>query len=258
MIIGAQLYTVRSSCKDLDSFAETLARVADMGYTAVQVSGTCAYEPQWLKEQLGKNGLTCVLTHNPPEKLQNETVALAQFHDAFGCRHIGLGAYKFNENDPQQSYDYFFQTYIPVAENLAKHGKLFMYHNHAHEFQKVDGKLILEHIADRLSAAICGFTLDTYWVQAGGSDPAEMLERLSGRVPIIHIKDYAYGDPGDGKIRAKMAVVGEGNLNFNRIFQAAEKAGTEYMLVEQDDCYGEDPFDCLKRSYAYLKSQGFR
>ncbi len=94
-----------------------------------------------------------------------------------------------------------------------------------------------------------GFTLDTYWIQVGGGDPSQWLEKLAGRVPCIHLKDYAYS--------AKMAVVGEGNLNFDRIFQMAEKAGTKYMLVEQDDCYGESPFACLKRSYQNLKTYGF-
>ena len=95
-----------------------------------------------------------------------------------------------------------------------------------------------------------GFTLDTYWIQAGGGDPAQWVERLSGRIPCIHLKDFAYG--------RKMAVLGEGNINFDRVFQKAADGGTEYMLVEQDDCNGEDPFDCLKRSYEYLKSRGFK
>ena len=54
-----------------------------------------------------------------------------------------------------------------------------------------------------------------------------------------------------------MAVVGEGNINFDRVFQKAEEAGTKYMLVEQDNCNGENEFDCLKRSYDFLKSRGF-
>lgn len=53
------------------------------------------------------------------------------------------------------------------------------------------------------------------------------------------------------------AVIGEGNMNFDAIFKSAEKAGVEYMLVEQDNCYGEAPFDCLRRSYRYLKACGF-
>ena len=95
-----------------------------------------------------------------------------------------------------------------------------------------------------------GFTLDTFWVQAGGGDPAQWLTKLSGRVPVIHLKDYAYG--------RQMAVVGEGNINFGRVFEKAEAAGTQFMLVEQDDCHGEDPFECLRRSYEYLRSWGFR
>ena len=54
-----------------------------------------------------------------------------------------------------------------------------------------------------------------------------------------------------------MAVVGEGNINFDQVFMAAEKAGTKYMLVEQDECYGEDPFECLTRSYKNMKAMGF-
>ena len=145
--------------------------------------------------------------------------------------------------------DGFVRDFLPVAKTLRAGGKYFMYHNHDKEFQKVDGKIILEHLAERFSPEEMGFTADTFWIQVGGGDPAYWIKRLSGRVPCIHLKDYAYG--------RKMAVVGEGNLNFDAVFDAAENAGTKYMLVEQDDCYGEDPFDCLKRSYAFLKAAGF-
>lgn len=63
MKIGAQLYTLHNFTKTLEGFSEALKKVADIGYTSVQVSGTCAYEPEWLAEQLNANGLTCDLTH---------------------------------------------------------------------------------------------------------------------------------------------------------------------------------------------------
>ena len=63
MQIGAQLYTVREHARNLDDFSETLKKIADIGYKTVQVSGTCAYEAAWLKEQLDANGLKCVITH---------------------------------------------------------------------------------------------------------------------------------------------------------------------------------------------------
>ena len=56
-----------------------------------------------------------------------------------------------------------------------------------------------------------------------------------------------------------MAVVGEGNLPFKKILDLLKAQGTtQYLLVEQDNCYGEDPFDCLKRSYDYLRKAGYK
>ena len=249
MEIGAQFYTLRDFCKDLDSFAETLKKVADIGYKTVQISGTCEYDPEWLQKQLKKNGLKCVLTHTPADKLQNDPVRVASDHDVFDCKYVGLGWFGFDEEKDGQHYDDFISIYKPVAKTLKENGKYFMYHNHDQEFKKHNGKLIIESLAEDLSPDEMGFTLDTFWVQAGGGDPAQWLERLSGRVPCIHLKDYSFG--------RKMAVIGEGNINFDRVFEKAESAGTNYMLVEQDDCNGEDPFDCLKRSYEFLKSRGF-
>lgn len=74
MRIGAQLYTVREHCKTLEDFALSLKKVADIGYTTVQVSGTCAFDPAWLKAELDKNGLECVLTHTAPTRLKEDAV----------------------------------------------------------------------------------------------------------------------------------------------------------------------------------------
>ena len=57
MKIGAQFYTLRDYCKDLDGLSESLKKVADIGYTTVQISGTCPFEAEWLKKELDKNGL---------------------------------------------------------------------------------------------------------------------------------------------------------------------------------------------------------
>ena len=97
MEIGAQLYTLREFCKTPADFAETLRRVADIGYKTVQVSGTCAYDPAWLKERLAENGLRCVLTHTPQAELLADAAAVAARHDVFGCRFVGLGYFPLDE-----------------------------------------------------------------------------------------------------------------------------------------------------------------
>ena len=252
MQIGAQFYTVREQCKTLDDFALSLKKVADIGYKTVQISGTCPYEADWLKEQLAINDLKCVLTHIPVPKLVGETEQVIADHFTFDCPYIGLVYYSFDESKEDATYDHFMKTFVPVAEKVRAGGKYFMYHNHDNEFKLASGEnkqIVLEKLAEEIPADMMGFTLDTYWVQVGGGDPAQWVEKLAGRVPAIHLKDFAFG--------RKMAVVGEGNINFDRVFREAEKAGTKFMLVEQDDCNGEDPIECLRRSYEYLKACGF-
>ncbi len=249
MKIGVQCYTIRDFCKTKEDLYESLKRVADMGYTTVQLSGVCEYEPAEMKAELDRLGLKCVLTHIPGEKLQTETRKIAADHDILGCDNIGLGHFDYGIEGGENRVQEFLDTYREPSRILKECGKYFMYHNHAFEFKKVGKKTVLELMAEGMPADQMGFTLDTYWVQVGGADPAACIEYLSGRLPAIHLKDCSYGPT--------MAPIGEGNINFDRVFKAAEAAGTKYMLVEQDNCNGEDPCDCLKRSYDYLKSVGF-
>lgn len=248
---GAQFFTIRDFCKTPEDLALSLKKVADIGYTTVQLSGVCAYDPAWMDEQLKMNGLKCVITHYNPDKIADETEKTVADHKAYGCKHIGIGSVPGGLNG-RADYDRFLQRFLPAARYIKEQGGLFMFHNHFMEFEKDEnGVTYMEHMMRDFAPDEMGFTLDTYWVQYSGADPAAWLRKLSGRVPCIHLKDMAIVG---GK--QCMAVVGEGNINFDSVLCEAEKAGTEYLLVEQDDCYGEDPFACLKRSYENLKAMG--
>ncbi|MFI3206701.1 MAG: sugar phosphate isomerase/epimerase [Clostridia bacterium] len=248
MLTGAQLFTARDLCKNLDDFSETLKKVADIGYTTIQASGTCAFEPEWLKEQLDATGLKCVITHvRPPETFYTETQKVIADHKVFDCKYLGLGSFGFED---KSRYPLFVDTYKDVTKAIKEAGQYFMYHNHGHEFYKENGKNMLERMAEDFPADELGFTLDVCWVQTAGADPAYWIEYFKGRVPCLHIKDRDYV--------GKLVPLGEGNLNLDRILKVSETSDVEYLLVEQDDCNGEDPIECLRRSYEYLKAAGLR
>lgn len=251
MKIGAQLYTLRDYTQDLDSFAETLARVADMGYTAVQVSATCPFDAGWLKAQLDKNGLVCPVTHTNQDRVADETDAVAAEHKIFGAKIVGLGSAPGIFEPETFSYESFRDRFVPVANRLKEQGLLLGYHNHHPEFGRTDGVSIFERIIADFPVDALTFILDTYWIQYAGGDPAEWIRKLIGRVHCVHFKDMSIV----GK-EQRMASIGEGNINFGACISACEDAGTEYAFVELDNCYGEDPFGCLERSYKYLKSKG--
>jgi sugar phosphate isomerase/epimerase len=260
MKVGVQMYTLRESCKDLASFADTLAWIADKGFTCVQVSGTCAYEADWLAEQLKKNGLTCGLTHYNYDRIVNETEKVIEEHKAFGCKYIGVGSLPGIFSKEQDKIPEFCQNFVdkatPAAKKIAEAGCTFMYHNHSQEYtNKIDGKTCMEFLSDKFSAEELGFTLDTYWVKYGGYDPVDEVKRLKGRLPCVHFKDMAVEENGD----RHFTWCGNGILDFSAIGQALKDAGTEYIFIEQDQTFDceKDPFKCIENSKKYLQSIGF-
>lgn len=248
MILGAQLYTVRDFCKTEPEIADTLARVAEIGYKTVQVSGTGPYTPGFLADALKRNGLSCVLTHIPGDRLQKDPAGVAADHDVFGCDHVGLGYYDFPEGKDAENAKAFIGQYRPVAAELARLGKRFCYHNHWNEFRRLDGKMLMDVLADGFPDGQFAVTLDVFWAAHAGEDPAAMIAHYAGKAPCLHLKDC--------DTAGEMAAVGTGTLDFPAILSAAERAGSRYLLVEQDDCHGKDPFACLRESYGYLTSLG--
>lgn len=248
MKIGAQLFTVRDFCKTTTGLYESLKRISDIGYKCVQISGTCAFDAGELKAELDRNGLECVITHTDTDRIVSNTDSVIADHRLLKCNKIGIGYYDV----AKFGVDGFINRYKAAADTIEKNGMRLCYHNHDAEFMRFDGKLFLEHILDEFTPEELCITLDTYWVQSGGADPIQWIRRLKGRIPCIHLKDMQFAE----KSTRRMAPVGEGNMNFDGIIDAALNSSVECALVEQDDCYGEDPFDCLKRSYDYLKAKG--
>ena len=257
MIIGAQLYTVRNFCKTPEDLAETLKKVADIGYTDVQLSGVCDYEGEWMAEQLKATGLKASITHFAYDRILNDTAATIALHKQIGARYIGLGSMpNFKKNGCRfEDVEAFMDTVAPAVKQIAAAGLQFRYHNHNMEFVRDEnGRNVLDRMCERFTPEEYGITLDTYWVQAGGADPAQWIRKLRGRVSHIHFKDMVYYG-SEGAVR--MAPIGWGNMNYPEILRACVDSDVEVAYIEQDNCYEEDAFLCLKKSYDYLTAQGF-
>ncbi len=251
MQIGAQLYTLFRQTTTLQGFENCLEKVAGMGYKVVQVSGTCAYEPEWLSDKLAKNDLKCVLTHIDPKRISEETEKVVSDHRIFGCNHIGIGGMPNEMRGSLEGYKEFKKIFLPAALKMRDMGAKLMYHNHWFEFDKLDGFDVIERIAEDFPEDALGFTLDLGWAAHAQSDVVKLINNLKGRLPIIHLKDYK-PLPEDGScnnVPVYLRPIYEGILDYDSYIKALYNAGCEYALVEQDFTYDEDPFDCLKRSF---------
>lgn len=248
MILGAQLYTVRSFLQTEKDIRRTLQKIAEMGYTSIQVSAIGKIKPETLRAMCDDLSLEIALTHTSPERILNETDQVIEEHHILGCNYIGIGAMpdKYRELD---WYGNFAADFREAAGQIARSGKLLMYHNHHFEFEKKGGKRLIERLIEDFSPEEMGITLDTYWVHAAGADVCQWIDKLKDRLHCVHLKDMGWDK--------QMAPVMEGNMNFPAIMKALEHANTKYLLVEQDVCL-TSPFDCLQTSYNNLASLGYR
>lgn len=243
--LAAQLYTCRSILKTPSEIATTLRRIRAAGYHAVQVSGMGPIAEDELVRILDGEGLLCCATHEPGDKILTDPLAVVERLQKLNCQ---FTAYPFpagvDFGDPD-SIELLISGLEASASILALHGLGLCYHNHHQEFRKLKALTILERIFQG-APHLLGEP-DTYWVQYGGGDPVAMCERLAGRLPLIHLKDFVINHEN----LPTFCEVGAGNLDFPRIIQAAEKSGCQWFIVEQDSTPG-DPVDSLAQSFRYL------
>lgn len=246
--IALQLYTIRDHLKTADDVARSFARVREIGYEHVQLSGLGAMPTAQIKELAVAAGLGICATHEDGREIVEEPRKVADRLSELGCR---FTAYPF-PHQPLETLDQVFKLADDLSragEVLRSRGQLLTYHNHAIEFRKLGGKAILDWLYERSDPLMVHGEIDTYWVQAGGGDPAGYCARLSGRLPLLHLKDYAINAENE----PVMAALGEGNLNFPTILREADAAGCEWYIVEQDRGF-TDAFESIAVSLRYLRA----
>ena len=141
-----------------------------------------------------------------------------------------------------------------AGEKCRDAGLGFCYHNHAFEFEPMEGTTGFQVMVDRLDKNLCGFEMDCFWVSAAGHDPAALLQQLSGRVPLLHLKDKAAGTPvmfKESLPPSTFKEVGNGVIDWPAVLRAAATSGVHHYFVEQDQTPG-DPVESLRQSFAYL------
>ncbi|HEY5894135.1 MAG TPA: sugar phosphate isomerase/epimerase [Chthoniobacterales bacterium] len=246
--VAAQLYTVRDLLQTPADIAKTLKAVRSIGYTAVQISGVGPIATSELVKILDGEGLTVCATHESPDAILNAPRKVVETLDALRTK---ITAYPFPSGIDFESAESLHGLIAGLEKSgkvLAEAGKVLCYHNHHHEFRKFDGVVILDLIYNGTSPKYVQGEPDTFWIQHGGGDPVAWCEKLNGRLPIIHLKDF--------KINSKNSIefceIGAGNLNFRKIIAAAEDAGCEWFVVEQDTTPG-NPLDSLAQSFRYIE-----
>jgi sugar phosphate isomerase/epimerase len=247
--IAAQLYTLRASLRTAEEIAQTLPKVARLGYRAVQLSALGPIDTRELKGILEGEGLEVCATHVGFERLRDELDSVVDEHQILGCKYVAIGGLPAEYRNAD-GYHRFAREASVVGRRMRARGLVFGYHNHSFELEKFGGRTALEILYAESDPENFTAEIDTYWIQHGGGDPAWWIRRVKGRSPLVHLKDMVMR----GREQL-MAEVGEGNLNWPEILAACRDAGVEWYIVEQDVCQ-RDPLESLGISLRNLHLMG--
>lgn len=241
--IALQLYTLRRLAAD--DLAGTLRAVAAAGYRSVELAGLPVTVPGELARLLEVSELRAVASHESIESLREDTHAVAARMAEVGCPRVIVPWMPEGDRRTVADVHRFVAELGGFARPLADQGIRLGYHNHAFEFEALDGTTVWDVLLAELPPEV-EIELDVYWAAVGGRDPVAEIRAAGDRVRLLHMKERAAGhEPHD-------APVGEGTLPMAVIIEAARAASVEWYVVEQDE--PQAPLDDVTHSLRYLES----
>ena len=237
--ISIQLYTLRSVLEtDLEG---TLDALADIGYRRVELAGTYGRSAAEFRRLLDARRIRATSAHVGIDGDVDQAIADAK---VLGNRRSNVPYANFGTIAEWRA---FADRLEAAGKAYRRAGIGFGYHNHNQEFALVDGVRPFDVLTRRTSRKNVSFEMDLFWVVAGGADPVREFYKIAGRVKQYHVKDRT---PDGG-----FADLGEGVIDFRRIFRATRPLEVEEYIVENDQ--PADPLKCAKTGYDYLAGLRF-
>jgi len=244
--VGLQLYTVRDKMKE--DFEATLARVAEIGYREVEFAGYFDHAPADVRAILDRHGLSAPSTHIALGEIDAWKASL-DTAKAIGHDYVVVPWIPQEKRMTLDGWKNVADVFNRAAQMAHDTGLQFAYHNHDFEFPKMDGQIPYDVLLQNTDPKLVQLEIDLYWITKAGQDPLSYFARWPGRVPLVHVKDSA------GAPEHKMADVGQGKIDWKRIFAKRDQAGIKHFFVEHDQ--PPQPFQDIAASYNYLKNLEF-
>ena len=271
--VALQLYSVRDAM-ELNT-DDTLAKVKAMGYDYVEPAGYSGHTAQEFRALLDKHGLECVSVHQAYEPiLENPDKMIADLK-LLGTQFCAVPWMGVEKHAGSSAFTQTVEDFKKVGTLLQEAGIQLLYHNHDFEFQRCNGEFLLDLLYQAVPAQLLKTEVDTCWVRYAGYDPAAYLRKYAGRSPVVHLKDFACKNFNMGPVYAlideegnaskpasqedsgfEFRPLGMGVQDFPAILSAADDAGADIVVVEQDASNDRPSLEAVKISREYLKTLG--
>lgn len=220
---AVQLYTLR----DLpDGLPALLRRVGETELDGVEFAGFGETSSRAIGDALEEAGLETAGAHIEIDALEADPDGVRETCAALGCERVVVPFLDESTFETAQAVRETATRLSELTARLEARGLGLAYHTHDHEFVDLpdDDRSAFDVLIDETDDDLA-IELDVGWAAAAGRDPVSLLERLEGRVPLVHVKDVADGRPVE---------LGDGEVAVDSCVAAARDAGAEWVVYEHD------------------------
>jgi sugar phosphate isomerase/epimerase len=230
--IGLQLYTLRDTI--MNDPRGVLQKVAGFGYKELE---TFAYRDGKIFGMPFSEFGTFVKDLGMKVTSGHYGLDLAKADDwektvtdagSIGQEYLVVPYIQDTERKSIDDYKKICESLNKAGEVCNKNGLRFGYHNHAFEFDKLDGQIPFDVMLAELDPKLVGMEMDIFWVVNAGYDPLQYFSKYPGRFEQWHVKDMDKSD------RMRNADVGTGAIDWKPIFDQAKQSGMKHFYVEQE------------------------
>ncbi|MDG1105905.1 MAG: sugar phosphate isomerase/epimerase [Cyclobacteriaceae bacterium] len=225
---GLQLYTLR----DLMSVnpRKTLEYVAKVGYKELETAGYSegkmyGLDPSEFHAIVTDLGMTMVSGHISFKDLKSDWGRVLQMLEDTGQKYVVFPYLEENERN-LEIYHEVIELLNEKSAELRQLNKVMAYHNHAFEFESIDGVVPMELLLKETDAEVVDFELDIYWAVKAGASVLDLFKKYKNRFSLWHVKDM--------NLAGNFTEVGNGVIDFQEIFDQSQEAGMQHFFIEQD------------------------
>lgn len=248
MKIGLQTYTIKKLIKSYHGLDDTMKTVNEMGIKHIELAYDYLKFPYEIssavkiREIANKHNIEIISIQIRYATIMKDFDKAIEYIKALGAKYITVSLIDLRLMfKGEEGILTFCSRMNELYDRAAAYGIIVGHHNHHYECLKYNNKSVLDIMIENFKGE---FALDTYWLQRGGINHLVILEKLKGRVSIMHLRDY--------KIKfSKLDLlgtdteIGNGNLPFAEIIAKASQCGVKYGMIEQST---KTPLDSLKTS----------
>lgn len=257
--ISIQLYSVRDKLNSGADLNNVLKELAQMGYTGVEAANYndgkfYGKTPEEFKRAVEAAGMK-VLSSHTTKGLSKEELASGNFSESMKWWDQCIAAHKaagmtyivtpwMDVPKTVKDLKTYCNYYNEIGKKCRQNGLKYGYHNHAHEFQKVEDKVVmLDYMLENTNPEDVFFEMDVYWVVRGQNSPVDYFNKYPGRFTVLHLKDHR-------------EIGQSGMVGFDAIFKNADKAGVKHIIAEIEK-YSCPVEESVKQSLDYLLNAPF-